>query len=180
MKSMTFSKSKFDLNRFLDALHEFANGNPLPGVDGDTVHHDDVDLAEAHEFEEIPDDSVERLETGIPLFGYFAIFNGENGFDIIDGDEVEVPNLDDEEEVEDDEPRKPSRRRTKKFLQAISNTYCDECTAFGFLVSLSGDKVQIEGKVMRDVSGECQTEIMLEPNLMSAAMRRFVKSFRNR
>lgn len=182
MKPMTFKLSKFRLRKFLAALHQFSpEGNPLPGVSGDSVHHDSIDLSEAlssdvgDEFGEIPADSLARLEMGVPLFGYFALFNGDTGFDCIDGQEVEVPNLDDEDDEE--EPRMPRRRRTRRFLEAVANTPCDECTSFGFLISLTGDKVEIEPKAMRDVDGDCELELMAEPNLLSDATRRWTRSF---
>lgn len=187
MKAMTFKLSKFRLKKFLAALHQFSpEGNPLPGVSGDIVRHDSSDLAEdlssdvGEEFGEIPADSLARLEMGVPLFGFIAVFTGDSAFDCIDGQEVEVPDLDDEEEEEDEfeeEPRLPRRRRTQRFRSQIENTPCDECTSFGFLISLTGDKVEIEPKVMRDVDGECELEMVLEPNLLSEAMRRWARSF---
>ena len=72
MKPLTFRRSRFRLKKFLAALHEFSpDGNPLLGVSGDIL-----DLAEAlsldlgEEFGGIPDDSLARLELGLPLFGY--------------------------------------------------------------------------------------------------------------
>ena len=38
----------------------------------------------------------------------------------------------------------PRRRRTQRFRLQVANTPCDECTGIGFLISLSGDKVEIE------------------------------------
>lgn len=184
MKPITFRRSRFKLAKFLAALHRFSpDGNPLPGVSDDIVHHDSIDLAEAlssdvgEEFGEIPADSLARLEMGVPVFGYFAVFNGDSAFDCIDGQQVEVPNLDDEEEDEDDEPRIPRRRRTQRFRSQIENSPCDENTCFGFLLSINGDKVEIEAKGMSDVSGECELEPMVEPNLLSDAMRRWLRSF---
>jgi hypothetical protein len=185
-KPMTFKRSRFKLTKFLAALHQFSlqhlgNGDPLPGVSGDIVYHDSVDLAEAlssdlgEEFGDIGNDSLKRLETGVSLYGQFAAFDGFDGFDCIDGQEVEVPNLD--EEDEDDEPQMPRRRRTKKYLEAVENTPCDECTSFGFLISLSGDTVEIEPKAMRDVDGDCELEMVLEPNLVADKMRTWVRSF---
>ncbi len=102
---------------------------------------------------------------------------GESAFDCIDRQEVEVPDLDDEEEDEGHEPRMPRRRRTKKYLEAVENTPCDACTSFGFLISLTGDKVEIEPKAMRDVDGDCELEMVVEPNLLSKSMRNWVRSF---
>ena len=184
MKQMIFRLSRFKLAKFLAALHRFSpDGNPLAGVSGDIVHHDSIDLAEnlssdlGEEFGEIPPDSLARLEMGIPLFGYFAVFNGDNAFDCIDGKEIELPDLEDEGEYEEEESRLPRRRRTRRYLEMVENTPCDECTSFAFLISLTGDKVEIEGKAMRDLDGECELEMMLEPNRLADAMRKWVRSF---
>lgn len=182
MKPIIVKRSRFKLKGFLAALERFCldrcgNGEPLPGVSGNAVYFDALDLAEElaqeEDFEPIPDDSLDRLELGLPLFGPFALFNGFDGFDCADGQEVEVPDLDDE----DDEPQVSRRRRTRKYLEAVTNTTANDCTCFGFVVSLSGDEVRIDAKGMSDVYGECELERMLEPNLLSDAMRTWVKSF---
>jgi hypothetical protein len=186
MKPMIFKRSKFKLAKFLDALHRFSvqhlgNGDPLPAVSGDTVYHDSADLVEAlstdlgEESGNIPDDSLARLKQGLALYGMFAASNGFDAYDCVDGQEVEVPNFDDEDE--DDEPTTPRRRRTRRFLEMVANTPCDDCTSFGFLVSVSGDKVEVEPRAMRDVDGDCELEMMLEPNLLSDSMRKWVRSF---
>lgn len=186
MKALSFKRSRFRLKRFLDALHKFSvqnlgNGNPLPAVSGDTVYHDPLDLAEAlaadghEEIAEVPGDSLGRLEAGLSLYGQFAAFNGFEGFDCADGQHVDVPSLDDDEDY--DEPVIPRRRRTKKYLEAVENTTADESSSFGFIISLDGDMVEIEARGMNDVSGECELEPMAEPNLLSDAMRRWVRSF---
>jgi hypothetical protein len=184
MKPMTFKLSKFRLKKFLAALHQFSpEGNPLPGVSGDSVHHEGFDLCEdlssdlGEEFGEIPADSFERLKAGLSLFGFFALFDGDTSFNCIDGQEVKVPDLDGEDEYEEEETAMPRRRRTRRFLEMAANTPCDECTSFGFLISLSGNKVEIEPKAMRDVDGDCELEMMLEPNLLSDSMRKWVRSF---
>ena len=180
MKPIAFKRSRFRLKRFLDALHQFSvqnlsSGNPLPVVVGDTAHHDPVDLADEGEEEiEIPDDSLARLQAGLSLYATFASFNGFDGFDTADGQYVEVPCLDDDD---CDEPMIPRRRRTKKYLEAVENSVADECSSFGFCISLAADKVEIEAMGMSDVSGECELGPMVEPNLLSDAMRRWVKSF---
>lgn len=179
MKPLIVNRSRFKLAEFLDTLHRFSldnlgDGNPLPGVSGDIVYPDPIDLTEAlasdadDEFATIPDDSLGRLEMGLAVFAQFAAFNGFDGFDCVDGQHVEVPCLDDE----DDEPVLTRRRRT-----AVENTTADECGCFGFVISLSGGKVEIEAKGMSDVSGDCELEPMVEPNLLSDAMRRWVKTF---
>lgn len=185
MKPITIKRSRFRLKAFLNALHTFSlehlgNGNPLPAVTGDTVYHDAVDLAEdlaAEGWEEIeiPDDSLGRLKAGLPLYGQFAASNGFDGFDCADGLHIEVPCLDEDEEC--DVAVMPRRRRTKAFLEAVENTTADECTCFGFVISLNGDSVKIEAMGMSDVSGECELVPLAEPNLLSDAMRRWVRSF---
>ncbi len=186
MKAIKIKRSRFRLRAFLTDLHRFSvrhlgDGAPLPGVSGDITYFDAIDLAEALASDdeeavgEIPDDSLKRLEMGLSLFGQFAIFNGDSAFACINGQEVEVPCLDEDEE--DEEPRLPRRRRTKKYREAVENTVADDCSCFGFVISLVGDKVEIEAMSMRDGDGDCELEAMLEPNLLSDAMRKWVRSF---
>src|SRR5947209_1588840 len=111
MKPITVKRPRFRLTKLLDALHKFSvdrlgSGNPLPVALGDSVYHDPVDLAEAlasegEEEVEVPDDSLRRLEVGLTLYGQFAAFNGFDGFDCADGQHVEVPCLDEDEECDD-------------------------------------------------------------------------------
>ncbi len=181
MKPITLKRSRFRLKAFLNALHKFSlehlsNGNPMPAVFGDTVYHDAVDLAEdlaaeGEEEIEVPDDSLGRLKAGFLLYGQFAASNGFDGFDCADGLNIEVPCLDEDEEC--DEAVMPRRRRT----EAVENTTADECSSFGFAISLDGDSVQIEAMGMNDVSGECELVPLAEPNLLTDAMRRWVRSF---
>jgi hypothetical protein len=183
MNPITIKRTRFRLKAFLNALHQFSlehlgNGNPLPVVSGDTVYHDALELAEALAAEggeeiEVPDDSLGRLKAGLPLYGQFAAFNGFDGFACADGQHIEVPSLDEDEEC--DEAVTPRRRRT--FLNAVQNTTTDECTCFGFVISLDGDSVQIEAMGMSDVNGECELVPLAEPNLLTGAMRRWVRSF---
>jgi hypothetical protein len=185
MKPITVKRSRFRITKFLDALHNFGvahlgNGNPLPVALGETVYHDSLDLAEALAAEgdeevEVPDDSLGRLEAGFMLYTPFAASNGFDGFDCADGQHVDVPSLDDDEEC--DQPLIPRRRRTKKYLEAVANTPCDECSCFGFVISLTAEKVQIEAMGMSDVSGECELVPLAEPNLLTDSMRRWVRSF---
>lgn len=185
MKPMIFKRSRFKLTKFLDALHRFSvqnlgNGNPLPVVSGETVYHDQFDLAEAladegQEEIEIPDDSLGRLRAGLTLYSPYAASNGFDGFDCADGQHIDVPCLDEDEEC--DEPMIPRRRRTKKYLEAVENSVADENSSFGFVISLDGDKVRIEAMGMSDVIGECELVPMVEPNLLSDTMRRWVRSF---
>ncbi len=107
---------------------------------------------------------------GLAVFAQFAAFNGFDGLDCVDGQHVEVPCLDDE----DDEPGL-TRRRTKKYLEAVENTTADECGCF--VIWLNGDTVEIEARGMSDVSGDCELEPLAEPNLLSNGMRRWVRSF---
>lgn len=183
MKPLSIKRSKFKLTQFLDALHNFTldhfgDGNPLPVVSGGTVYPDDLDLIDAlaadedRSVEEIPRSSLERLELGLEVYGCFAISNGFDQFDCADGEQVEVPNLDDEEDVEE-EPR----LRTKKYLEMVTNTICDEYTAYGYVISIDGDTVKIDGMCMRDVTGDCELEAMAAPNLLDDAMRRWAKTF---
>lgn len=191
MKPLIIKRSRFRLKEFLDALHAFSlehagGGNPLPALSGGTVYCDTIDLIEAlasdedEGFEVVPDDSLERIEMGLSIFGHFGLCNGWGGFDCVDGQEVEVPDLDEEEDTEDEEPEQPPRQRTKRFIDAVNNTPCDENSSFGYLIRLHGDTVEIEGYRLSDISGEGELERMLEPNLLSYPMRRWMRSFTKR
>lgn len=185
MNSITTKRSRFRLKAFLNALHKFSlehlgDGDPLPVVSGDTVYHDALDLAEALAAEgedeiEVPDGSLGRLEAGLTLFASFGAFNGFDGLDCADGQHVEVPCLDEDEEW--DESVIPRRRRTRAYRLKVENTTADECSCFGFVISLTADKVEIEAMGMSDVSGECELVPMADPNLLTGAMRRWVRSF---
>lgn len=185
MNSITIKRTRFRLKAFLNTLHKFSlhhfgNGNPLPVVSGDTVYHDAVELAEVLAAEgeediEIPEDSLGRLAANLSLFAQFAAFNGFDGLDCADGQHVELPCLDEDDEC--DEPVIPRRRRTRAYRLKVENTVADECSCFGFVISLTADKVEIEAMGMSDVSGECKLVPMVEPNLLSDPMRRWVNSF---
>jgi hypothetical protein len=186
MNSITIKRTRFRLKAFLNVLHKFSldhlgNGNPLPVVSCDTVYHDAVELAEALAAEgeediEIPEDSLGRLEAGLTLFAPYACFDGFDGLDCVDGQHVELPCLDEDDEC--DEPVNPRRRRTRAYRLKVENTVVDECSCFGFVISLIADKVEIEAMGMSDVSGECELVPMTEPNLLTDAMRRWVRSFK--
>jgi hypothetical protein len=185
MKPITTKRSRFRLKAFLNALHKcslehLGNGDPLPVVSGDTVYHDALDLAEALAAEgedeiEVPDDSLGRLAAGMTLFAPYACFNGFDGLDCTDGQHVELPCLDEDEEW--DEAVIPRWRRTRAYRLKVENTVADECSCFGFVISLTADKVEIEAMGMSDVSGECELVPMAEPNCLKDAMRRWVRSF---
>ncbi len=190
MKRQVFSRKQFRLEEFLEALQRFARSQgdydgPMAVVRGDIAYHDDTELAIALEDDggddaegeeaDIPEDSLGRLEAGFTLFGGFTQFNGEGGFDCADGQMVEVPDLDEEDDEE--EPRKGRPQRTKKYVEMVGNTHCDECRGYGYLISLEGDRVVIDSALLCDLSGDCEIEPVKEPNLLDEPMTRFVESF---
>ena len=100
MKTFVLKRSRFKLDTFLAALHGFSvqhmgDGNPLPGVSGGIVYIDFIDLIEAlasdtdDEYDDLPDDSLARLEMGLTLYAQFAAFDGESAFDCADGTRVD-------------------------------------------------------------------------------------------
>ena len=158
MEPLIMSHGRFRLGTFLTALHRFSlahggDGNPLPVVVGDLVYHDPVDLDEAladdERVVEIPDDSLTRLEAGLTLYGQFTAFDGFAALDSADGKQIKVRGEDEG----------------------------DECVSFGFAISLVGDVVEIEGRSLSDVSGECELEPLTEPNRVVSRMRRWVRTF---
>lgn len=152
MRAIRVPLRTFKINEFLKALHHFdlahgGDGNPLPGIVGDSVHHDPSLLAEALAADvsaEIPSDSLRRLEVGLTLYGQTAAF-GMDGLDCVDGGPIA------------DEG--------------------DECLSYGLAIALVGGFVEIEGRCLSDVTGECELEPMTEPNRISGRMRRWVRSF---
>lgn len=158
MQPLSVQRTRIDLVALINSLHRFSlnhggDGNPLPVVVGDTVHHDPVDLAEAladhsEETVEAPDDSLARLEAGLTLYGTFAQLDGFDGIDCADGNRVRVRCVED----------------------------ADECMAFGVVISLVGDTVEIEPRALNDVSGECELETLTEPRI-SGRLRRWVRTF---
>ncbi len=184
MRPIKHKRHRFRFATFLTALHRFSlshggDGNPLPAVVGDTAYHDPTELAEALASDaedvvaKIPNDSMRRLEMGLTLFAQFASFDGFGGLDCADGCRVEVPDFD----ADDEEDETPRRRRTRKYLAAVANTVGDESQSFGFTIMLVGEKVVIEATGMSDAGGECELVPLAEPNLLSDAMRRWVRSF---
>lgn len=159
MKAIRVPLKAFALSRFLNALHHFdlshaGDGNPLPAVVGDTVYHDPVLLAEALAPEasrsvDIPSDSMRRLRAGMSVYGAFAAYDGFVGLDFADGSRIEVQGEDEG----------------------------DELLSFGCVISLVGDVVEIEGRCLSDVSGDCELETLAEPSRIASRMRRWVKSF---
>ncbi len=158
MELFTYARSRFRLGDFLSALHRFALtngglGNPLSVVVGTQVVHDAIELAEAlaDESEEvgaIPDDSRARLEAGLTLFAPFTMFDGFVGLDCADG----------------------SRARVRE-------DEADECLTFGFVFSLVGDTVEIEGRELSDVTGDSELRSMSNRDRIGNRMRRWVRTF---
>lgn len=158
MQPLTFKRSQFRLSEFLSACHRFSidsggDGNPLPVAVGDEVYHDPVALADAltddgDTSREIPDGSFARLEAGLTLFSQFTSSDGFDGLDCADGSRLRV---------REDE--------------------ADECHAVGVAISLTGDEVEFEGRVLSDVSGECELEPMTGQDRIGKRMRRWVRSF---
>ena len=205
MKRITIKRNRFDMKAFLHALHQFStalggDGDPMPIEHEEIVYFDTFDLGEALRVDmeeeededetqdeqtdiEIPDGSLERLKAGYRIYGMFGISDG--GFSPLlcaDKQKIDVANRDDEgeeddEDQEDQDEERPRRRRTKKHLEQCENTPVDECRTYGFLIALQADTVTIEATCANDMSGDCETETVAEPNLVSEPMRKFARTF---
>ena len=174
MKKLTVPRSRFNLDKFLTAIDMFTitmgGDESFPIVqDGVAVYDRDLcDMMDEDE-SEIPDDPVERLESGHTLFCQFALCRDFDLLACADGTEIEVPSPD-EDEVEEAEADEEGQ-------EVEDETYCDENRSYGLLIALERDKLVIESGVMCDLSGEAQVEIVKDAGLVDESMTRFVQSF---
>ena len=149
MKPFIVKRLRFRLKKFLAALHQFSpDGNPLPGISGDIVHHDNFDLSEdlssdvGDEFGEIPADSLARLELGVPLFGYSRCST-------------------------ETAPSTASTARRSKSQTSMTKLRHFRHRRQG----------RDSGKGDARSRWRLELEMMLEPNLLSDSLRRWVRSF---
>ncbi len=180
MLSSVWSAKSFDLCSFLDALHAFSlacggDGDPLPVVHEGSVYHDATELA-SELCADIPDNSRRRLKAGYTVFSVFTQFN-DTGYACADGSEVEVPS-EDEDEEHDDEEDEPRPLRPTMDAALVAATECDDCRGYGFLVSLTGDEIRVELALICDLDGECELEVLEQPNLLTRPMTDFVERFK--
>lgn len=193
MKPLACKRARFRLKAFLKYLHHFnlaagGEGDPLPIEDGGIVYFDVVELMEVLDADrdegnaddiDIPPDSLLRLQAGYTLYAMFACSDGGcSPLLCADGERIDVIDPDmDEEDSEYEADSGPHRRRTKKYIEQCENTPADESRSYGYLIGLTPDAVTLEAVCCYDVSGECETETIPEPNLVSEPMQKFARSF---
>ena len=175
MKTLIIARNRFDLNKFLKAIHDFTLA--MDGPEPFPIVHDGVAIYDAEacdmmdEGEEIPDDPVKRLEAGYGLYCTFALARDFDLLACADGTEIEVPDLDCDDEDEDEVSLTEEQR------ELIAKTHCDESRSYGFLVALRGEKLVIQSATMCDLSGDCEVEAVKDAGLVDDPMRRWVDSF---
>ena len=81
----------------------------------------------------------------------------------------------DDDEDDEDEPR-PHRPTMDAAL--VAATECDDCRGYGFLISLAGDEICVELGTICDLGGECECEVLEQPNLLAKPMTDFVERFK--
>ena len=144
----------------------------MEGIDAERDEDDEDGI-------DIPPDSLLRLQAGYTLYAMFAGSDGGcSPLLCADGERIDAidPDMDDEDTV-DESDSGPRRRRTKKYVEQCENTPADEFRSYGYLIGLTTDSITLEAVCCNDVSGECETEPLSEPNLVSEPMRKFAKAF---
>lgn len=175
MTKLTMPRNRFNLDRFLEAVDKFTismGGDESFPIVQDGVAVYDFNMNDMMEDEsEIPDDPVERLESGHTLFCQFAVCRDFDLLVCADGTEIEVPSLDedDEEEAETDEEGREDGDE--------DDTCCDENRSYGFLLSLVGREFVIESALMCDLNGDVEVEIVKDAGRVDGLMGRWIKSF---
>ena len=159
MKKLTIPRNRFNLDKFLTAIDMFTTtmggDESFPIVqDGVAVYDRDLcDMMDEDE-SEIPDDPVERLESGHTLFCQFALCRDFDLLVCVDGTEIEVPSLDEDEEegkdLDEDEDAEGQENETD----------CDENRSYGLLLSLVKGKLVIESGLMCDLTGDAEVEVV--------------------
>ena len=174
MKKLTIPRNRFNLDKLLTAIDMFTitmgGDESFPIVqDGVAVYNRDLcDMMDEDE-SEIPDDPVERLESGHTLFCQFALCRDFDLLVCADGTEIEVPSLDEDEEDETEAEEEEQENEVE--------TFCDENRSYGFLISLVDGKLVIESGLMCDLTGDAEVEIVKNAGLVDEPMSRWMKSF---
>jgi|GEM_PF-5646948 len=188
MKTTKIARAEFDWGKFAGVITEFTQSLTLGSVEPFViVEHgklildlEDLTLADGEEAEDIPTDSIERLEAGFALFAPFAVFSDFGELACADGNVIEVPDLY-EADLEEDEGDEDAPRLTAKQRDLIEATVCDENHSCGYQIALDGAKLVIRSVLVCESDGECDVEAVGVAGLVDKPMTRFLKSFaRNR
>jgi hypothetical protein len=181
MSVVTTLRRRFDWQAFSKAITTFAVTHGLeeafPVVDDGRVvawqdHHEEL-LEDRDDLEDVPDSPLERLEAGFDLFAQFTMPVCCDQMVCVDGEIIEVPDLDDDMDG-DEEPATPL---TDEERRLIETTVCDENHAHGLLVSLEGTRLVFQTVLFSDTDGDCVVEAVVETGLVEVPMLRFIESF---
>jgi hypothetical protein len=95
---------------------------------------------------------LEWLQHGQTLFAQFTKGDGTS-YALADGSELEV--------TDDDE---------------AEGSFLDDCSTYGWLISLKDGLLTLETAVLRDVTGECRVEAVDHAGVFTAPMKAFLQS----
>lgn len=148
----TLSLQDFDLQRFIDAIVSFWGGDHE--VAFPFVHDGFADFGTTclgDDADQAGDTPLEWLQNGHTLFGQFSRGDGVT-YELADGTEVET--------TDDDE---------------ADDVFLDDCSTYGFLMHLQGDRLTIQTAVLRDGTGEPIVETVSHAGPFEEPMRRFLE-----
>lgn len=180
MSVFTIPRMRFDWPRFGSAVSRFVLARGADEVfqivqDGQVIlDMEELTLADGEEIEDIPDDPVERLEAGFDLLAQFAMFQDFGELVCADGSVIEVPDLDEDDPDDEDEERQPLTASQRRLME---KTECDECSSYGFLISLDGAKLNFQTVLVSESDGDCEVDAVVDAGLADEPMAKFINSF---
>ena len=141
----------FDLSRFVATLTAFWGDQEcaFPLIESGFA---DFGTACVEDPDAVGQTPQEWLQHGQTLFAQFTRGDGTN-YALADGSELEI--------TENDE---------------ADGTFYDDCSTFGWLISLKNGLLIIETAVLRDVTGECRVEAVEHAGVFEAPMKAFIQS----
>lgn len=148
----TLSLRDFDLQSFIDIVVEFWGDREIafPFVSSDGVA-DFGPSCLGDEADDAGDSPLEWLQNGHTLFGQVSRGDGVS-YELADGTEVET--------TDDDE---------------ADDIFLDDCSTYGFLLHLEGDRLTIQTAVLRDVTDEPLVTVVEHAGPFEEPMRRFLE-----
>jgi len=143
--------TKFDLSKFIAAINDFWGDTEaaFPLVASGFADFGTSCLEEPDAVGNTPLEWLQHTQT---LFAQFTRGDGSN-YELADGSELEV--------TDDDE---------------AEGVFYDDCSTYGFLISLNESLLTIQTAVLRDISGECVVEAVEHAGVFEGPMKTFVQS----
>ncbi|MCZ2342334.1 MAG: hypothetical protein LC104_11140 [Bacteroidales bacterium] len=184
MSVVAIPRRRFDWSAFSKAITTFATTHGLeeafPVVDDGRVvswqdHREEL-LEDRDDLVDVPNSPLERLQAGFDLFVQFTMPAGCGLMICADGNVIEVPDLDDDADGDD----QPATLLTDEERRLVEKTVCDECHAYGLVVSLEGAKFVFQAVLFSDTDGNSEVEAVVEAGLVEVPMLRFIESFAKR